>query len=231
MLQEDDFVKKILVFLVLIVSMTAFSYIGMLSDFNTALKLASIQEKEAIVMFSDRNCSYCVKFEKETLQDNEVQQILKAGYVFAQIYKFNTDKATFPITGEGTVYSYPDLYTHFGIRGTPTFWFFTTEGSPLTNLPGYVGAKDFIPIVRFLGEKAYSSMSFEDYRGKPSSYVGTEKIVRVNQEDYDFVLANDPLAAEYTGQDIDVFTVWLSKDQATAEELLSAGVYRVILLN
>jgi len=98
-------VRRILVLLVLLFAVAVFSYVGMLDDFDTAMRLASIEKKEAIIMFSDKNCSYCVKFEKETLADRNVQEILKAGFVFAQIYKSNPGKATFPVQGDSKEYS------------------------------------------------------------------------------------------------------------------------------
>jgi thioredoxin-related protein len=224
-------VRRIFVLLVLLFAVVAFSYVGMLDDFDTAMRLASIEKKEAIIMFSDKNCSYCVKFEKETLADRNVQEILRAGFVFAQIYKSNPGKATFPTQGESKEYSYGDLYAAFGVRGTPTFWFYTTDGAPLTQLPGYVPASDFIPIVRFIGEKAYETVKFDDYRKVPSEYVGTAALVKVNGEDYGFVLAKDPLAREYNGEEVDPFTVWLTKDLATGQQLLERGAFRVLVLN
>ena len=168
--------RRISVLLVLLIAVAAFSYVGMLDDFDTAMRLASIEKKEAIIMFSDKNCSYCVKFEKETLADSNVQEILRAGFVFAQIYKSNSGKATFPTQGDVKEYSYSDLYAAFGVRGTPTFWFYTTYGEPLTQLPGYVPASDFIPIVRFIGEKAYETVKFDDYRKLPSDSTLTAKV-------------------------------------------------------
>jgi hypothetical protein len=55
--------------------------------------------------------------------------------------------------------------------------------------------------------------------------------VRVSEEDYNYVLQNDPIAREYKDQEVDKFTVWLTKDESTAESLLEEGVFRVILLN
>ncbi|HQC14090.1 thioredoxin family protein [Mesotoga prima] len=223
--------KKVVFLLVLLLPGIIFSYVGMLDDFDTALKLAKIEDKEAIVMFSDTSCVYCVKFVKETLADETVQDLLKAGFVFSQIYKSNPGKASYVVGEEWKEMSYGELYAYFQIRGTPTFWFFTSENALLNNLPGYVPAKDFTTILRFLGERAYETATFEDYRSKESTFMGEPKIVRVSEEDYNYVLQNDPIAREYKDQEVDKFTVWLTKDESTAEYLLEEGVFRVILLN
>lgn len=223
--------KKMSILLILLFSVSAFTYVGMLNDFNVALKLADIEQKEAIIMFSDQNCSYCVKFEKETLNDKRVQEILKAQYVFVQIYKNNPGEVSLTLEGKTQEFSYSELYAFFEVRGTPTFWFYTSEGLPLTSLPGYVPAKDFIPIVQFLGEKAYETTTFDDYRSQPSDYTGNSALVEVNREDYNFVLENDPLAKEYDDQEFDPYTVWLSKDKKQAESLMRQGAHRVILLS
>ncbi|HNS35728.1 MAG TPA: thioredoxin fold domain-containing protein [Mesotoga sp.] len=223
--------RKMLIVIVLILPVMILSYVGMLNDFDKTLRLAEIQEKEAIVMFSDNNCVYCVRFIKETLADKTVEELLRAGFIFSQIYKSNPGKASYIVGEEVREMTYGDLYAHFQIRGTPTFWFFTSDGGLLTQLPGYVPANDFVPILRYIGSKSYEGMTFNDYRSKPSDYFGTPKIVRVNEEDYNYVLENDPIASEYAGQDVDVFTVWLTKNEETAESLLEEGVYRVILLN
>jgi len=223
--------KKIIFVLILVLPAMVFSYSGMLDDFDTAIKLAQIEDKEAIVMFSDTSCVYCVKFVKETLSDETVQNLLRAGFVFSQIYKSNLGTASYIVGKELKEMTYNDLYAYFQIRGTPTLWFFTTEGALLTNLPGFVPAKDFVPILRFIGEKAYESTTFDVFRSKTSDYMGNAKIVRVNEEEYNYILENDPIAVEYEGQDVDIYTVWLTRDESTAEELLEEGVFRVILLN
>ena len=74
-------------------------------------------------------------------------------------------------------------------------------------------------------------MKFDDYRKLPSEYVGTAALVKVNEEDYGFVLARDPLAREYNGEEVDPFTVWLTKDLATGQQLLERGAFRVLVLN
>ncbi|MFW6121127.1 MAG: thioredoxin family protein [Petrotogales bacterium] len=164
--------KMVLVFLLLSLTFTVFAYVGKLDNLETSLKLASLENKKAIIMFSDKSCYYCNVFNDKTLIDEKVQQLLNAGYTFIEIYKGN-NQVTITLNGEEQTFTHTELYSVFGISGTPTLWFLNSNGNPITNLPGYVPADMFVKVLQYLGQEAYKQeISFEDYSKQEHDYLG-----------------------------------------------------------
>lgn len=221
--------KFLLIFLLVTISFLGFAYEGKLNNLETALKLASLEKKTSIIMFSDKSCYYCNLFNEKTLTDKRVQQLLKAGYTFIEIYK-GKEKVELVLNGESKTYTYAELYSVFGISGTPTLWFLSSTGNPITNLPGYVPADIFVKVLQYLGEEAYrQEITFESYSKQEHDYIGDSLIITLNSEEANYVLNNDPLAKKYKG-DFDRFTIWIVEDKNTANTLIEKGAFRVILI-
>ncbi|MDK2954429.1 thioredoxin fold domain-containing protein [Kosmotoga sp. DU53] len=222
--------KRIMVlFSVLVIATLSLAYIGKLDDFNVGMKLAKLEKKQLIVMFSDPSCFYCTKFQKETLVNDKVQELLKAGYIFVEIYP-GEEEATIEVNGKTYNFSYSELYAAFEVRGTPTFWFFDENGTPITNLPGYAPADIFVKVLQYMGEKAYKKgITFDAYTKQNSDYIGESKLIKLTKKEADFVLENDPLARTHTGE-FDRYTIWVTENEALASELISKGAFRVILV-
>jgi len=227
-------VKRIMVISVLSVIMVTAVLASdiVLTDLSTGLRLAELEHKQLIVMFSDKNCYYCVKFVDETIPDERVKELLRAGYVFVEIQK-TEDTVEMNLEGEMDQYRYTDLYAIFGVRGTPTFWFFSEEGQPLTNLVGYVPAGNFVGVLQFLGTKAYlDGISFQDFLKEDQDFTGEQMIITLERDDAEYILANDSNARVFSGETSpDPFSVWVTEDAQIAESLIADGVYRVVLIS
>lgn len=199
------------------------------SDFDKALKIAKLENLQAIIMFSDPSCFYCNKFKKETLKDEEVIKLLNANFVFSEIYPEADKTSNF----FGQELTYRDLYGAFRISGTPTFWFFTEETTPVTYLPGYVDAKNFTKILKFMAQKLYEKdVKFSDYVNQTDDFIGTPKITQVKAEDFEWLLENDSSIVPVDNQDIenfDPFVKYAVVSRELAEKLLEMGAYNVIL--
>lgn len=222
--------KKFILFLLLLsITFVGLAYDGKLNDIETALKLASLEKKTTIIMFSDKSCYYCKLFNEKTLIDKKVQQLLKAGYTFIEIYKSN-ERVNMVLNGESKTFTYSELYSVFGISGTPTLWFLSSNGNPMTNLPGYVPPEMFVKVLQYLGEEAYKqNISFENYSKQEHEYLGESFLITMSNEEANYVLDNDPLAKKYEGN-FDRFTVWVVEDESVANELIEKGAFRVILV-
>lgn len=220
--------KMFMISIILMISMTMLAYVGRLEDYDQGMKLSRLESKQLIVMFSDKNCYYCSKFIDETLPDKRVQELLKAGYIFVEIYPSNK-VATLFMNGEEHKVSYDDLFATYGVNGTPTFWFFNENGDALTSLPGFVPANEFIQILQYLGEKAYANgITYADYVKEDHDFTGDKKILELPAESVEYVLSNSPLAKAYTAEEFDPFAVWIVVDREEGETLIEKGAYRVI---
>ena len=56
-----------------------------------------------------------------------------------------------------------------GQIGYPTVVFLNEKGELLSPIPGYLGPKDFEPLLVYFGEKKYESIKWEDFK---KSFVG-----------------------------------------------------------
>ncbi len=188
--------KKVMILLfitVFVIFSYAFSYAldeFLLRNFNTVMTLAKYEQKDAIIVFSDPGCFYCKKLKAETLTDKTVQEILANNFIIGEIYPTN-DKAFF----EGKTYSYRELFAGFGIKGTPTIVFFTSKGEPITYVPGYVDAKNFSTILRYIATKQYlKKVDFRKYSKKKSSYLGAPTILEISKENASYISLHDPMS-------------------------------------
>ncbi len=204
----------------------------LLKNFNTVMALARYEQKDAIIVFSDPSCFYCNKLKSDTLSNLQVQQILSNNFLIGEIYATN-EKANF----EGNVYTYSDLFQGFRVTGTPTLVFFTSEGTPLTYLPGYLGPSDFIKVLQYVALGAYSkNIDFGTFSKTPNNFVGTPTVISVTQDEANYILQNDPMAKKidsYPGKDADHFLKYVvfGKDATSiADKMISDGFYNVYVV-
>ncbi len=227
--------KYLIVFLVLsFATMSAFAYQVdkvVLKNFNTVMTLARYEQKQAVVVFSEVNCPYCIKLKSNTLSNEGVQQFLSNNFIIGEIYQ-TSETATF----EGKSYSYQDLFTGFGIKGTPTLVFFESNGSPITYLPGYVGPEDFTKILQYIALKKYDEKTnFQTFANSKNSFTGTPKIVKLTSKEAEYVLENDPLAiridsAPSSNSDKHLKYVLSGKNAPSiADQMIKEGFYNVFI--
>ncbi|MCD6546897.1 MAG: thioredoxin fold domain-containing protein [Thermotogae bacterium] len=222
----------------LIVSLMAFfivlnveaAALNVIDDFDKALKISQLESKKAIVMFSDPGCFYCNKFKKETLKEEEVQNLLNVNFIFSEIYPDTNKKSEFL----GQELTYRDLYGAFRVSGTPTFWFFTEEGTPLTFLPGFVDAQNFVKILRYMAQELYKKdIKFSDYINQKDDFIGVPSITEINMKDFDWLLKNDDAMVFIENVDnmknFDPFTKYAVESKEIAEKLIKMGAYNVFL--
>ena len=201
----------------------------LLKNFNTAMTLAKDEQKDAIVVFSDPGCFYCKKLKSETLTDKIVQEIIANNFVVAEIYPTD-EKATF----EGKTYSYRDLFVGFGVKGTPTIIFFTSNGEPITYVPGYVDAKNFAMILRYIATKQYiKKVNFKDYLKTNDTFVGTPTILEISKEIAAYILSQDPLSTSDVKPAKDKFLKYVINDKdalQTAQKMKDEGFYNIFVV-
>jgi hypothetical protein len=107
--------KKILLSLLMLASITMGAEIKWQKEYAVALKTAQQQKKPMLFIISNHNCRYCVQLESTTLKDPKVAQKLNGGFVASLIYV--DENPQFP----------RDLY----VGGTPAIWFIGANGEPM----------------------------------------------------------------------------------------------------
>jgi thioredoxin-related protein len=195
--------KKLLVMFLMVISIISFSNLNtfVVNDFDAALKIGEITGKDVIVMFSSESCYYCKKFKEETLIDSEIQKWLKTEFVFAEIFADKNKKATYM----GRTMNYLELFGTFGVRGTPTFFFFNNKGEALSQLPGYVPKDVFLSILKFFKYFRKEKISFQEFQEKNIDLNIDKKVLNLSKKDIEFLLKNDPNTKLYDNK-LDEYT-------------------------
>lgn len=220
--------NKFYTILFLVISILTFSYDYEFRDLGTAQKVAAIEKKMTIVMFSAQSCYYCKLFDKDTLTDKNVQDFMRANYVFVRLEESNS-KTTFM----GKTYTNSQLFSLFGIRGTPTFIFLSGD-SMVTQVPGYMPATDFLKALKYLVrvvEENYKE-SFDNYVKKADSLTGKPKVINVSKEDADYIIKYDKNSQQIDKipEKIDINKIYVTYSEDVAKKLNEAGVIRALLV-
>ncbi|MFN6991370.1 MAG: thioredoxin family protein [Fervidobacterium sp.] len=207
---------------------TLYGYEFVYTDLAIAHKLSKIESKLLVINFSSPSCYYCRLFEKEVLTNQSIQEFLRGNYIFVKI-----EPSNYKTSFLGKTYTNNELFSVFGVRGTPTF-VFLKDNSIVTQIPGYMPANDYLKALKFLVrvvEEKYND-TFENYSKKNDPFQGKPKIVEISKSDNEFVLKNDKNAynVDSVPDKVDIYKVYVTTNQEIAKALNQKGVIRVLLV-
>jgi len=111
------------------------------------LALGKKQGKKVFLFFWAEWCMYCKKMEGETFSKSPVAAYLNDHYISIKV-DFDRERKT---------------ASEYFISGVPTSWFLAENGEKISNLPGYVPADTFLPILKFIHSDSYKTMTFAKY--------------------------------------------------------------------
>jgi len=98
--------------------------------YTEALRLAKQNNKPIMLKLTAENCKYCVKMDKEVLENPEVKAFLSKHFITLTV---NVDKEPIPLGIKRTI--------------TPTFIFIDQNEKILSKLPGSWNKKDFMDLL------------------------------------------------------------------------------------
>ena len=104
-------------------------------------------------------CGWCARFDQDVYTDDAIQAYLGEHYQVARLDIESPEAVDF----FGVSMPQREIGTLFEVTGTPTTLFFDAEGTYITKLPGYAPPEVFVVALRYVREKAYEMMSFQDY--------------------------------------------------------------------
>ena len=117
------------------------------NEYKDELKRAEREDKPVILYFYSNYCRVCDLMDRDVLNDNEINPILKKDIVYIRV---NVNKKT----------ELPRLY---GIRGYPTTSLLDPSGKLIVQIPGYINKNVFKRILQFLKDKHYKTMTLNDF--------------------------------------------------------------------
>ncbi len=126
---------------------------------SQALEDAPKQNKLILLDVYTDWCGWCKRMDRDTYADSTVAAYLGSRYISS---KMNPEKAG-SLTYAGTELTNGQFGQALGIKSYPATAFFNDKGELLTIVPGYIGAKEFLVILKFFGEGAYLTTKWEEY--------------------------------------------------------------------
>ena len=133
---------------------------------DKGLEQASAQNKVIMVEFFATWCGYCKKMDAQVFPDARVQTQLAKHFVPVRVTESSDNMVAF----KGKQVSEKVLTRQFGVTGFPTLVFMTSEGEPITKIPGFIEADTLESVLAFIGTGAYEKMDYEQYKkSNPSS--------------------------------------------------------------
>jgi len=131
-------------------------------SYTEGLALAEKENKYVLIYFYTDECSWCKKMVDQTYSNEEVKKILSDKFVTIKINARSENK----VVENGEEISERKLATLYQVSGYPTTWFLENNHTRIAPLPGYVATEQFIPVLDYIGEGWYKSISFKEYMEK-----------------------------------------------------------------
>ena len=129
------------------------------------LETAKKGKKKLLVDVYTDWCGWCKKMDADVYSDAGVKKYLKEKYVLVKMDAESAGKVEYA----GEKLSEAELSAAFGVRGYPTTIFLLPNGDPITLLPGYVQADNFLSVLTYIGEDHYQKMKYDEFLAKQNS--------------------------------------------------------------
>jgi len=131
-------------------------------SYDEGLLKAEKENKYILIDFYTDSCSWCKKLDKEVYSNEEVKKILLDKFITIRVDANSQNK----VEENGQEIAEGKLATVYQVTGYPTTWFLESNHSRVAPLPGYVTTEQFIPVLNYIGEGWYKSISFKEYMEK-----------------------------------------------------------------
>jgi thioredoxin-related protein len=115
---------------------------------NAGLEHAAASKRPVLVDVYTDWCGWCKRMDHDVYARPEIRDYLAQHFVVIRLNAESNEGATY----EGERYTSRGLALHFGVSGYPTTIFLRANGEHLANVPGYVPADKFLPLLRYIGD-------------------------------------------------------------------------------
>lgn len=137
-----------LLFAVIILPLTASAKDINWQKYDQGIAMAGEQDKKVFLYFHAEWCSYCTKMEKTTFKRSAVIDYINENFI---AIKVDSDREQ-------------EVSSKYYVRGLPTLWFLKSDQTKISNLPGYVDAKTFEGILKFINTESYEEMNYKEFK-------------------------------------------------------------------
>jgi len=130
------------------------------TKYEDAIAKAKSENKLVMVDVYTDWCGWCKRMDKDVYSDKSVQEEMSKYFTAV---KLNAEAAT-THQYQGGERSEQQIAAHWGVSGYPTIVFMTPDEKMVQKLPGYVPAKEFVMVLRYMGTGAYQNSDYESWK-------------------------------------------------------------------
>lgn len=134
------------------------------NNLDEELEIAAEENKSGVfIMFSDKDCPWCLKMKNTIMNRVEVQEYYRQHFRLLTVdIRGDTPMTDF----DGNEVSEKDFaFKQHRVRATPVFMFFDSSGKKTMRLTGIVrDAKEFLWLGEFVVSGAYQNTNFTKYK-------------------------------------------------------------------
>jgi thioredoxin-related protein len=129
-------------------------------SYDEGVTLARNQNKKLLIDVYTDWCGWCKKMDSDVYTDENIKTLISTNFVAVKLNAESSDKVTL-----GTdQLDEASLARAMGVSGYPTTVFLDSGAGPITKIAGYMEAKEFATVLRFIGEDHYKSTTFEQFK-------------------------------------------------------------------
>ena len=129
-------------------------------SYNDGVTLARIQNKKLLIDVYADWCGWCKKMDSDIYTDENIRTIVAGNFIAV---KLNAESSTNVTVGTDQL-DEAGLARALGVTGYPTTIFLESGAEPITKIAGYMEAKEFATVLRFIGEDHYKNTTFEQFK-------------------------------------------------------------------
>ncbi len=140
-------------------------------SFEEAIKLNETNPKKIFIDVYTDWCGWCTKMDQTTFTDPSIVEYMNENF---HAVKFNAEHTepivfmgnTFVNKGSNGVRKGTHELAQALLQGKmsyPSYVFLNEKNQILTIVPGYAEAKEFLPILKFIGTDAFMTTTWEDF--------------------------------------------------------------------
>lgn len=116
-------------------------------SFDQAQKETPAPQQKLFIYFYADWCSYCRKMENETFVDPAVASFINQHFLPVRV---NSDEQS-------------KIAARYGVSGLPDLRFLTPEGEAIARWPGYIEAKQLLPMLKYIQSDSYLKMGYKEF--------------------------------------------------------------------